>query len=105
MANDGNTNNLSAWREFRRLTQEQLAEEVGTTASVISLLESGKRSLSLKWLRRLAPPLHTTPGFILDHRPEDLPTEILEVWATIPEEKHDQALEILRTFSRTGTDG
>ena len=98
-------NNLRAWREFRELTQEQLAEKVGTTAAVISLLESGKRGLSLKWLLRFSGPLQATPGFILDHQPEDLPTEVLDVWAAIPEDMHDQALEILRTFSRTGTDG
>lgn len=98
-------NNLRAWREWCELTQEQLADKVGTTPAVISLLESGKRSLSLKWLRRFAPHLKTTPGFILDHRPEDLPTEVLEVWANIPEDQHKQAIAILRTFTRTGTDG
>lgn len=94
------SNNLRAWREWRKLTQEQLADAIDTTPAVVSLLESGKRRLSLKWLQRLAPALKTTPGFILDHTPEDLPTDILETWAEIPPEKQDQALAILKTFMR-----
>ena len=100
MAKDRIENNLRLWREFRQMTQEQLAEAVGTTASVISLIESGHRQLSLKWLQRLAPPLRTTPGFILDHDPNDLPTEVLEIWNHIPEESQEQAIAVLRTFAR-----
>src|SRR5690242_9035566 len=56
--NDG-PNHLKAWREFRKLSQEDLAEKVGTTASQISMLETGDRGLSAKWLRKLAPALGT----------------------------------------------
>jgi transcriptional regulator with XRE-family HTH domain len=93
-------NNLRAWREYRQITQETLAEKVGTTPGVISLLESGKRGLSLKWLLKFAPVLKTTPGMILDHDPNDLDTSILEIWATVPDEVKPQATAILRTFSR-----
>lgn len=100
-------NHLKAWREFRRLTQEALAASLDppTTGSVISLLEDGKRKLSPKWLRRLAPALGTTPGFLLEHDPQHLPTDFLDVIARIPEERRTQALEILETFTRTGTGG
>lgn len=88
------------------MTQAQLAEKVDTTDNVISVLESGARGLSDKWLRRLAPALGTTPGFLLDHDPEDVPTELLEVFARIPQERKEQALKILKTFANgTGTDG
>ena len=65
-------NYLRAWREYRGLTQAQLAAMIGTEGSVISLLESGDRELSDKWLRRVAPALGTTPGFLLDYSPPDL---------------------------------
>jgi transcriptional regulator with XRE-family HTH domain len=91
-------NHLREWREFRRMTQTQLAEAVDTKGSVISLLESGNRRLSDKWLRRLAPVLKTTAGHLLDHNPEDLPTDVLEIWADIPEERRQQALQVLSTF-------
>lgn len=100
MAKEKIENRLKVWREFRELTQQELADAVGTTASVISLIENGERQLSLKWLRRLAPALRTTPGFILDHDPHDLPSEVWEIWGDIPEANQPQALEVLRAFAR-----
>lgn len=82
------------------MTQAQLAEALGTNASVVSLLESGSRGLSDKWLRRLAPVLRVSAGFILDHDPHDLPTEVLDIWADIPDESREQALQILSTFRK-----
>lgn len=101
----GEKNNLAAWRKFRHLTQEELAERVGTTKAVISNLETGARGLSDKWLRRLAPVLETSPGYLMDHDPNDLPTEVLDVWSAIPVEQREQALKVLQSFRRTGTDG
>jgi transcriptional regulator with XRE-family HTH domain len=93
-------NHLAEWRLFRQMTQQQLADEAGTTKSVISLLESGDRGLSDKWLQRLAPPLRTSPGFLMDHNPEDLPTDILDLWAEIPETHRAQARAVLETFRK-----
>jgi transcriptional regulator with XRE-family HTH domain len=97
-------NHLKAWREFRGMTQGALAEAVGTNGSVISLLESGERRLSDKWLRKLAPALGTTPGYLLDHHPETLPGDLLEIWAAIPEERKAQAIEVLATFRKAASD-
>lgn len=102
MADDKPRNYLRAWREFRKMTQEQLADAVGTDKGVISLLESGNRGLSDKWLRRLAPILETSPGMILDHDPEDLPTDIIDIWAHIPDSDKATARRVLESF-RTGT--
>lgn len=96
-------NNLRAWREFKKLTQEQLAEKAGTTGAVISLLESGDRGLSHKWLLKLAPLLGTTPGFLLDHDPKNIRTEFLEAAEQVDPKHHAQVIQILRTF-RSGTD-
>ena len=103
MSSEHLSNHLTAWREWRGMTQEQLAEAIGTTASVISLIENGKRRLSLKWLLKLAPALHTSPGMIIDHDPNDLPSDVLEVWADIPETQQKQAIEILKTFRKTAS--
>lgn len=96
------SNHLKAWRLFRRMTQDTLAEklEPPTSGSVIANLENGDRGLSDKWLRRLAPVLGTTPGFLLDHDPNDLDTDFLDAIAEIPKESRDQALAVLRTFRR-----
>jgi len=78
-------NHLRAWREHRGLSQAQLAAMVGTEGSVISLLESGDRALSNKWLRRLAPALETTPGLLLDYEPTDVDLAMLETFAALPD--------------------
>ena len=98
MAKDVEKNHLRAWREYRRMTQDQLAQAVGTTASVISLIEAGERGLSSKWLRKLAPVLNTTPGFLLDHHPDDLDTELVRIVTRIPENQRRQAVAVLQAL-------
>lgn len=102
---NGGPNYLRAWREKRRMTQEQLAAAITppTTGSVISLLEEGDRGLSAKWLRRLAPALKISPGHLLDHHPDELPDEVIEIWSHISDREKPRALKVLDTF-RTGTD-
>jgi ribosome-binding protein aMBF1 (putative translation factor) len=61
-----------ARRQALGLTQQQLAERVGTTHSVISRIESGQYPTSVTTLRRLADAFdtHLVVGF--DDRPEKL---------------------------------
>lgn len=99
-AKGGGDNHLRAWRELRHLTQEELGERVETTGAVISLLESGKRPLSDKWLRKLASALGTSAGFLLDHDPNDIDGAFIEAAMAVPEESREQALVILNTFRR-----
>lgn len=100
---NGGPNYLRAWRLFRKLTQEQLAAEAKTTANMIQYLESGERGLSAKWLRRLAPILDTTPGMILDHDPNDLDSDVIDIWANAGAREKRQLSEIAKTIVRTGT--
>lgn len=95
-------NHLRAWREFRGLTQAQLAEMVETTDNVISVLESGSRGLSDKWLRKLAPALGTRAGFLLEFAPQDASLEILEAIQEMAKESQPQALRVIRAL-KTGT--
>lgn len=95
-------NHLRAWREYRGLTQAQLGEMVDTTDNVISMLESGDRQLSQKWLNRLAPALRTRAGFLLEFSPEDADLSILEAIVDVPDDRKSEALRILRVF-KTGT--
>jgi transcriptional regulator with XRE-family HTH domain len=94
---NGGPNYLRDWRDFRKLTQEDLAAMVDTSVSVISMLESGQRGLSAKWLRRLAPALQTTPGFLLEHNPYDLPNDILDIWNRAQPEQKEQIKALAET--------
>ena len=100
-------NLLHAWREHRGLTQEELAEKVGTYSGQISLLENGKRQLSVKWLYRLADALDITPGWLVDHHPNDISSDIYDIWGRIPEPKKQHARDVMMTFQhfpKNGTD-
>lgn len=96
-------NHLRAWRKFNRMTQQELADELGTAKSVISDLERGVVQLSDKWLRRLAPALKTQPGHILDYDPAEVDSDIIDIWANIDLRDREQAVRVLRSFVKTGT--
>lgn len=102
---NGGPNHLKAWREKRALSQEALAEKVGTSASVISYLEQGERGLSAKWLRRLAPHLGITPGLLLDHDPAEISDDMIDIWASANDRQKQQLVEIAKTIVRDGTNG
>lgn len=104
VAND-ERNHLKAWREKRGLSQDELAEKVGTTKSVISLLENEKRPLSSKWLRKLAEALDTKPGYILDYDPNEISSDVFDIWDRIDASDRAQAARVLGTFAKTGTKG
>jgi len=91
-------NNLRAWREYRELTAAELAKKAGTSAQVITELETGAAELSDKWLATLAPALSTKPGRLKTLDPNETDPEILDTFSAIPKERRRQALEILKTF-------
>lgn len=101
---NGGPNYLQAWREFRGMTQTELANAVGSTQNMIGYLEAGERGLSAKWLRRLAPALKTQPGFILEHDPRTLPTDIVEIWINASDTERRQIVNLAQAIVRTGTD-
>lgn len=104
MTNERPPHYLKEWRKHRGMTQEQLAEAVGTSKSQISELERFNLQLSPKWLRKLAPVLDVQQGHILDHSPDDLDTDIIDIWTRIPARDRESAAKALRGFLRTGTD-
>lgn len=91
-------NHLKAWREFRGMTRAALAARAGTTAQTIAQLESGEIDLSAKRLRVLADALKTTAGFLVDYDPNDIDPAFIEEAMSVPKERRDQVIQILRTF-------
>jgi len=84
------------------MSQDELAAKVGTKGNVIGHLESGERGLSDKWLRRLAPALGTTPGYLLDYTPDDVNGALIDATLQVDPAARAQVLEILKTFRKTG---
>lgn len=46
--------NMRAWREFRGISQTELARSLGVAKSEISRLEGGQRRLTIEWMERIA---------------------------------------------------
>jgi DNA-binding XRE family transcriptional regulator len=63
-------NPIKVWREYRGITQSQLAEKAGVTVAHISQLESGKRDCSVKLLRALATVLDVDMEMLLGQAEE-----------------------------------
>ena len=47
-------NPIKVWREYRELTQQKIAEEIGISIPFVSQLETGKRKASIDVMRKLA---------------------------------------------------
>jgi len=62
-------NRIKELREQRGLTQQQLADMIGTTKQQIGRLEGAKRRLSDQWVQKIAGALEVHPG---------------ELWAEVP---------------------
>ncbi len=90
---------------FRKIKGAELAEALGITAGMVSDLANSKRALSAKWLRRLADALHTTPGLLLDHDPQDLDSDIIEMWVNASAAQRRQLKDVAQALVRTGTEG
>jgi DNA-binding XRE family transcriptional regulator len=59
-------NTLKVIREWRGLTQQELADKSGRVKQYISQLETGTRKIGRKTARVLAPPLRVSPEALLD---------------------------------------
>lgn len=97
-------NHLAAWRKFRFMTIDELADKIGVPPATIELLETTPRPPSDKWLRRLAVPLETTAGFILDFDPTDVDTAALEAALSVVRPAEAKVAERAEA-RRTGTTG
>lgn len=87
---------LRAWRTHRGLTQEQLAEAMGVTNSMISQLESGARRWNATHLVAAAAALECAPHQLLTTDPTKNGHE--DIFADVPEEKRAEAERAVRAL-------
>lgn len=87
------------------MSRSKLAEAVDTNTNMILYLETGERGLSDKWLRKLAPVLGITPGWLYDHAPGALSADIVDIWGPATDRQRNQIVEIAKTIMRTAEEG
>lgn len=60
----------AAWRDYRKLTQQELADEIGSSRGQISDLETGaKTRFNRDWVRKFSEALNVRAGFLIDVNP------------------------------------
>lgn len=93
---------LKQWREFRNLTQEQLAERVGWSVGNVSQLERGLQGYSQEGLEALAEALQCDPGQILTVDPTR-DDAIWSIWERAKPGERQMIIELAKTVVKTGT--
>ena len=68
---------LKEWRIFRGMSQEALAEMVGTSKGYLSQIERSERPWSQHWLEAFAKALSVTPQTLLSEPPPSIGDEML----------------------------
>lgn len=89
---------LREWRKHRGLSQERLAERLGTNKSVISELESGKARWNGDHLAALADALDCEPVDLIVRNPTD-PEGIWSIWERVKPVDRDTARRILEQLA------
>lgn len=89
---------IKAWRKYRNLTQERLAERINMAASSISQLETGKQDYTQATLEALADALTCSPGDLLMRNPLDTEA-IWSIWEKLKPPQKRQAIELLRVLT------
>lgn len=62
---------IKQWREHRDLTQDQLAEWLGTSKASISRIEAGQQAYTQDFLEACAEALRTDPASLIMRNPSD----------------------------------
>lgn len=93
---------LHEWREYFRLTQEQIAARLETTKTTISRKENDKRKLDMNFVAAYAEALGRRPEDMFRHPDQPSADELLRDMG--PDQRR-QAIEVIQTLRRTGTGG
>lgn len=87
---------IKQWREFRKLTQEQLAEKTNMSPGNISLIERGLQNYTQETLESIAYALKCKTADLLTRNPAD-PSDIWPVWDRATADERRMIVDIART--------
>ena len=93
---------LKQWREYRNITQDQLAERLETSKASISRIENGEQAYTQDFLEACAEALMTDPASLLMRDPTD-DEAVWSIWERAKSGERQMIEEIVRTVVKTGT--
>ena len=93
---------LAAARKAAGLTQAEVAEKAGLDPQTVHRIEAAKIAVSMLRLRDLAHALGITLSDVVgepdgEHESD---AEVAALWSTVPAERRELALRLLRDFAR-----
>lgn len=95
---------IRAWRVYRSLTQEQLAERLGMTAATLSRIERGLLPYTQDNLEFMADILQCTPADLLSRDPSDGENPE-QLWGDLKPPQRRQAVEVIKALKRAEEGG
>jgi|SRR6185369_17156591 len=93
---------IKQWREYRNLTQDELAERLETSKASISRIEGGQQAYTQDFLEACADALMTDPASLLMRNPAD-EEAVWSLWDKAKVGERQMIEEIVRTVVKTGT--
>ena len=95
------------WREYRGLTQEQLAERLKMSAAQLSRIETGKQPYTQDFLEAAADALRAdVPSLLMRDPLKEDPNDPNSIWSLWDHAKPGQRrmiVDIAKTVTKTGT--
>lgn len=93
---------IRQWREYRELTQDQLASRLDMSKAQLSRIETGDQPYSQDFLEACAEALRTDPASLIMRNPED-PDGIWTIWEQAKPGERLQIVAVARALTKTGT--
>lgn len=92
---------IKQWREYRKLTQDQLADRLGTSKASISRIESGAQAYTQDFLEACAEALTTDPASLIMRNPTD-DESVWTIWDQAKTGERQLIENIVRSVVKTG---
>jgi transcriptional regulator with XRE-family HTH domain len=93
---------IRQWREYRGLTQDDLAARLDTSKASISRTETGRSAYTQDFLEACAEALNTDPASLLMRNPSD-EEAVWSLWDQAKLGERKMIESIVRTVMKTGT--
>lgn len=94
---------IKEWRIHRQLTQDQLAERIGTTAANLSRLENRLQDYNQSLLEALAEALSCEPADLIMRDPSQVEAP-WSIWETLKPAQRKQAITIIKALKNSDED-